>query len=88
LTTVQIPRERLGQLAFEILRSMPKKEVAAGGTTLDTELVIRDSPATAAPPDKLTQLPSNWRESRRAVKPPPECPQFAADWGMWQAGGS
>jgi hypothetical protein len=55
LTTVQIPRERLGQLAFEILRSMPKKEVAVGETTLGTELMIRgcqrDSPATAAPPD-------------------------------------
>jgi len=45
LTTVQIPRRRLGELAFEVLLGMLKEKQPGSETVLDTELVIRESTA-------------------------------------------
>lgn len=48
LTTVRMPRERLGGLALEILQEMLSKPTAAGREcVLDTELVIRESTGLA-----------------------------------------
>ena len=47
LTTVQIPRERLGRLAFEILQQMLREKAAGSETTLDTQLVLRESTGVA-----------------------------------------
>jgi DNA-binding LacI/PurR family transcriptional regulator len=48
LTTVRIPRERLGLLAFEVLLSMLKPEKPASiECVVDTELVIRESTGVA-----------------------------------------
>lgn len=43
LTTVQIPRERLGALACEILQSMLKDKQPGREAVLDTTLVVRES---------------------------------------------
>lgn len=47
LTTVQIPRERLGTLAFEILQKMLREEAPGSETTLDTQLILRESTGVA-----------------------------------------
>jgi DNA-binding LacI/PurR family transcriptional regulator len=48
LTTVRIPRERLGGLALEILQEMLSQRVGTGREcVLDTELVIRESTGLA-----------------------------------------
>ena len=50
LTTVRIPRERLGSLAFEILQTMLSSSRAAGiESELPTDLVIRESTGPAKP---------------------------------------
>ena len=48
LSTVRIPRERLGELACDILHEMLREKKPAQDWQLDTELVIRESTATAA----------------------------------------
>lgn len=49
LTTVRIPRETLGQLAFDALRRMLRSSARRGTEhTLETELVVRRSTAAAA----------------------------------------
>ncbi len=45
LTTIRIPRERLGQVAFEVLHAMLKDEKTSRDETLETELAIRESSA-------------------------------------------
>ena len=47
LTTVRIPREKLGELACDVLRQMLKDRKPGSEWQLDTELVIRESTATA-----------------------------------------
>jgi DNA-binding LacI/PurR family transcriptional regulator len=48
LTTVRIPRERLGELAFETLRVMLDEQGTAGQERLvETELVVRESTGVA-----------------------------------------
>ena len=47
LTTVQIPRERLGTLACDILHSMLQGKEPGFEKVLDTALVVRESTATA-----------------------------------------
>lgn len=47
LTTVRIPREKLGELACNVLHQMLTGQKEAGEWLLDTELVIRESTATA-----------------------------------------
>ncbi|MEK7403570.1 MAG: LacI family DNA-binding transcriptional regulator [Acidobacteriota bacterium] len=48
LTTVRIPREGLGRLAFAVLEGMLHQDAPMGTeSALDTELVIRESTATA-----------------------------------------
>lgn len=49
LTTVQIPRERLGELAFDILLHMLKEKAGGTEAVLETGLILRES-AGAAPP--------------------------------------
>lgn len=64
LTTVRIPRERLGQLALETLQAMLASKSRKGGESiLDTELVIRES--TAAPP-AATPRPARIQRVRSA----------------------
>ena len=48
LTTVRIPREKLGQLAFQVLHRMLTDKKAGSEELLDTELVIRQSTGAAA----------------------------------------
>jgi LacI family transcriptional regulator len=57
LTTVQMPRERLGSLALELLQELLGRASGRGReVVLDTELVIRDS--TGAAPGKIVaQIP-------------------------------
>jgi LacI family transcriptional regulator len=46
LTTVRIPREKLGELACEVLQQMLSEKKAGAEWVMDTELVIRESTAT------------------------------------------
>lgn len=48
LSTVRIPREKLGELAFQVLHRMLKDKKAGSEELLDTELVIRQSTGAAA----------------------------------------
>ena len=48
LSTVRIPRERLGEIAFTILQGMLRDKKAGSEFVLDTELVIRDSSSSVA----------------------------------------
>lgn len=49
LTTVQMPRERLGSLALELLQELLGKKAGKGkAAVLDTELVIRESTGCAS----------------------------------------
>ena len=50
LSTVRIPREKLGELACEVLQQMLSEKKLGSEWLLDTELVIRESTAAAAPP--------------------------------------
>lgn len=50
LSTVRIPREKLGELACDVLQQMLTNEKPGAEWLLDTELVIRESTATAPPP--------------------------------------
>ena len=51
LTTVRMPRERLGSLALEMLRELLEKPGAPGREAiLETELIIRESTGAAPPP--------------------------------------
>lgn len=47
LTTVRIPREKLGELACEVLYQMVNEKKPGAEWLLDTELVIRESTGTA-----------------------------------------
>ena len=48
LTTVRMPRERLGSLALELLQELLRKKSRRGrDVVLDTELIIRESTGTA-----------------------------------------
>lgn len=47
LTTVRIPRQKLGELALEILHRMLQEKEPGADLLLDTELVIRESTAAA-----------------------------------------
>lgn len=49
LTTVQIPRERLGLLACDILRRMLRDKLPGTEAVLDTTLIVRESTAPARP---------------------------------------
>lgn len=56
LTTVRMPRERLGALALEILQKMLGKKRGRGvEAVLETELVIRESTAVVAAIQTLNQ---------------------------------
>lgn len=64
LTTVRIPRERLGGLALEILREMLTDERVKGReVVMETELIIRESTGIAA--EGLSVAPSVERKNRR-----------------------
>ncbi len=49
LTTVQIPRERLGVLACDILQRMLKDKVPGTESVLDTTLIVRESTGPVRP---------------------------------------
>ena len=52
LTTVAVPREKLGRVALEVLEAMRRsRQQTPAVTTLETELIIRKS--TAPPPGKI-----------------------------------
>jgi LacI family transcriptional regulator len=72
LTTIRIPKEELGRLAFSILEEMiPRSRPAGTDRTIDTELIIRGStgpPGEAAA--NLTVGKGVWvRSSARGVQP-------------------
>lgn len=48
LTTVRIPRQRLGELACELIRDMLQRKKPGSVCTLDANLVIRDSTAAVS----------------------------------------
>ena len=50
LSTVRIPREKLGELACDVLQQMLSEKAPGAEWLLDTELVIRESTAAAPPP--------------------------------------
>lgn len=56
LTTVQIPRERLGELAFEILMRMLQKKEPGWESVLETALVLRESTGVARTAPALSRI--------------------------------
>ncbi len=62
LSTVRIPREKLGELAFDVLRQMLREKRPGAEFLLDTELVIRESTSGVHAP---TPGPHNISSSNR-----------------------